>query len=254
MTQAKLQKISPDGAASTPLYIQMANNLRQLIADGEMAIGDALPSERSLTEITGASRVTVRKAIDQLIEEGLLLRRRGAGTYIASRIEQSGEGLTSFSADARRRGSTPASIWLMKSLADPTEEEARILEIAPDEKVARLGRLRLSDDEPLAIEHAIVPARFLPSLDAVEASLYAVLEQGGFSPQTGTQKITASVATPTEAGLLSIGEGESVLRIERFTRLADGRPVEYTRSAYRGDKYVFVSELQNGPDGFGASG
>lgn len=243
MVSSKLKNISPDWDTSTPLYIQLANNLRQLIFDGEMATGDALPSERSLTEITGASRVTVRKAIDQLIDEGLLLRRQGAGTYVAPSIEQSGEELTGFTADAKNRGESPASIWLVRTMATPTEDEARILQIKKGQQVVRLGRVRLSDGEPLAIEHAVVPAHFLIDPENVGESLYQALEAKGNLPVKGSQKLRASLATPTEAGLLSIQEGDGVLRIERNTFLADGTPVEYTRSAYRGDKYVFVTEL-----------
>lgn len=238
-----LEKIGPEWDSSAPLYIQLANNLRQLIFDGEMETGDALPSERRLTEITGASRVTVRKAIEQLIDEGLLLRRQGAGTYIAPRIEQSGDELTGFTADAESRGESPATIWLVRTTANPTEDEARLLKINIGDQVVRLGRVRLSDGEPLAIEHAVVPAAFFQDPNNIGNSLYEALGKSGNLPVKGTQKIRASLATPTEAGLLSIHEGESVLRIERHSFLDDGTPVEYTRSAYRGDKYVFVTEL-----------
>lgn len=238
-----LKNIGPEWDSSTPLYIQLANNLRELIFDGEMETGDALPSERRLTEITGASRVTVRKAIDRLIDEGLLLRRQGAGTYIAPRIEQSGDELTGFTADAEGRGESPASIWLVRATANPTEDEATFLNIKMSDQVVRLGRVRLSDGEPLAIEHAVVPAMFFKDPQTIGNSLYKALGASGNRPVKGTQKIRASQASPTEAGLLSIHEGDSVLRIERRSFLDDGTPVEYTRSAYRGDKYVFVTEL-----------
>jgi GntR family transcriptional regulator len=241
--QSIKEKIGPDWDTSTPLYIQLANNLRQLISDGDMQIGDALPSERSLTEMTGASRVTIRKAIDQLIDEGLLLRRQGAGTYIAPQIEQSGEELTGFSADAVNRGESPTSIWLVRSVALPTEDEAKHLHIGMNDNVVRLGRVRLSNGEPLAIEHAVVSAAFFVDPENIGNSLYSALEKTGNRPVKGTQKLRASLATPTEAGLLSTQEGSEVLRIERHTFLADGTPIEYTRSAYRGDKYVFVTEL-----------
>ncbi|RME68281.1 MAG: GntR family transcriptional regulator [Alphaproteobacteria bacterium] len=243
MKELAFKKIGPDWDASTPLYIQLANNLRRLIFDGKMATGDALPSERMLTELTGASRVTVRKAIDQLIDEGLLLRRQGAGTFVAPAIEQSGEDLTGFTADARSRGASPASIWLVKSTATPTEDEARNLRIGQSQQVVRLGRVRLSDGEPLAIEHAVVPVSLLPDPSQVGDSLYQALAKNGNRPVAGTQKLRASLATPTEAALLSIQENSEILRIERHTYLKDGTPVEYTRSAYRGDRYVFVTEL-----------
>lgn len=240
---SKLKKRDPNSPSETPLYKQMADNLRKLIIDGEMSAGDALPSERKLIEMTGTSRVTIRKAIEQLIDEGLLFRRQGAGTYIAEQIEQSGEDLTGFTDDAKNRGESPTSLWLVRRIASPTEDEAKLLNLGARDSVVRLGRVRLSDGEPLAIEHAVVPAVMLPNADAVGESLYEVLRKNGNHPVSGTQKLRAALATPTEAALLSIRENSEILRIERKTFLADGTPVEYTRSAYRGDRYTFTSDL-----------
>lgn len=239
-----MQNVIPEKNSSTPLYIQIANKLRKQINDGAIASGEALPSERDLCELTGASRVTIRKAVDQLIDEGLLFRKQGSGTFVSQRIEVPGTYLSGFSDDAKARGEAPGAIWLMKSYANPTSEEASILNVSTSTKVARFGRVRLSADEPLAIEHAIVVAEFLPPLDQVEDSLYAALAQMGNRPVKGRQKVRASLATPTEAGLLSIRENSEVLRIERVTRRADGVIVEFTRSAYRGDRYDFVTDLR----------
>ncbi|HWK35182.1 GntR family transcriptional regulator [Sphingomonas sp.] len=231
---------------STPLYLQLARNLRDHIASGGVGPGHALPSERDLSEMTGMSRVTVRKGIETLIAEGLLVRRQGSGTFVARRIEAAGAVLSSFSEEARSRGEDPGVIWIMRRHAVATEEEATMLDLPAGAQVARLSRVRLADGEPLAIEHAVVPASFLPDLDALGDSLYAALETTGARPISGTQRIRASLATPTEAGILSIGENAEVLRIERLTRVADGRPVEFTRSAYRGDRYDFVTDLAGG--------
>jgi GntR family transcriptional regulator len=106
--------------------------------------------------------------------------------------------------------------------------------------------VRLANGEPLAIEHAVVPASFLPQLDDLGDSLYKALEDIGVFPVSGTQRIRAALATPTEAGMLSIAQGSEILRIERVTRDASGTPVEFTRSAYRGDRYEFVSDIVAG--------
>lgn len=236
----------PDAAPArnTPIYLRLAAELRERIVTGEIAIGDALPSERDLCDIMGASRVTVRRAIETLIDEGLIVRRQGSGTYVAPRIQAPNSYLSSFSQDARARGEKTQTIWMMKTRASASAEEAAILEIAVGATVVRLGRVRLAGGEPLAIENAIVPALFLPDLDQLGDSLYETLEKVGHRPVSGTQRIRASLATSTEAGLLSMQEGAEILRIERLTRLADNRPVEFTRSAYRGDRYEFVSELR----------
>lgn len=237
------QGFAPDRTSGVPLYIQVANSLRALISEGKLEQSGFLPSERTLSEQIGASRVTIRKAIEQLVEEGLLERRQGSGTYLANRIEQAGDCLSSFTEDMRRRGAVPRSIWLTRQVSSPTTEEAEILRIDPSAEVARLGRVRLSGGEPLAIEHAVVPAAFLPPLSRLRQSLYDALRSMDRRPVVGTQKLHASLATPVEAGLLSIEPQSAVLRLERRTYLADGTPVELTRSAYRGDRYDFVTEL-----------
>lgn len=226
----------------TPLYMQLARELRAQIVSGKIVCDAALPSERDLCAMSGMSRVTVRKAIDRLAEEGILFRRQGSGTFVTRRIE-AGSAISGFSVDARLRGENPAAIWMAKAHGTPTEEEAEILKLAPHAQVARLGRLRLSSGEPLAIEHAVVPAAFLPDLKAIGESLYAALERQGIRPVSGTQRIRAALANPTEAAMLGIRHNAEIMRIERRTATAEGQPVEITHSAYRGDRYDFVTQL-----------
>ncbi|WP_404477386.1 GntR family transcriptional regulator [Novosphingobium sp. BL-52-GroH] len=227
----------------TPLYLQLARSLREHISSGGIDPGSALPSERDLSEMAGLSRVTVRKGIEQLIDEGVLIRRQGSGTFVAKRIEAPGARLSSFSDDTRSRGEAPGVVWIYKSYALPTEEEATALQVSATARVARLGRVRLAGGEPLAIEHAVIPAMFMPDLESLGDSLYQALEKHGFRPTSGTQRLRASLATPTEAGILCVQQNSEVLRIERQTRIPDGRIVEFTRSVYRGDRYEFVTEL-----------
>ncbi|MFC0684982.1 GntR family transcriptional regulator [Novosphingobium clariflavum] len=228
----------------TPLYLQLARSLREHINSGAIDPGSAVPSERELSEMAGLSRVTVRKGIEQLIGEGVLVRKQGSGTFVAKRIEAPGARLSSFSTDARLRGEDPGVVWIYKSYAQPTEEEAAALDVPVTARVARLGRVRLSGGEPLAIEHAVIPAEFMPDLDSLGDSLYKALDAHGFCPTTGTQRVRASLATPTEAGILCVKQNSEVLRIERTTRIPDGRIVEFTRSVYRGDRYEFVTDLK----------
>lgn len=223
----------------------MADDLRKIIVSHSTSSGRAIPSERALREKTGASRVTIRKAIDQLIDEGLLFRIQGSGTYVSDRIEHKGEDLSGFTDEMRTLGVDPGSKWLVKVHAEATAEESAALKLKANSMVCRLGRVRLSNNTPMGIENAIIPAQFLPDLNAVTDSLYHALQTNHFPPVHGEQKVTASLASPTEAGLLSIKMGDPVLRIERFTFLKDNTPLEFTRSVYRGDKYVFTSNLHN---------
>jgi GntR family transcriptional regulator len=236
--------LTPTPQSHSPIYIQMAQNLRQQIIEGRFAAGDALPSERELCSLMGASRVTVRKAIALLIDEGLLSRRQGSGTFVTPRIQAPGSFLTSFSEDAEARGGKTDTIWMEKAHGEASEEEARLLELNPGADVIRLSRVRMADGEPLAIEHAVVPADMLADIGSLGGSLYRALAERGNRPISGHQKIRAALAGTVDARLLAIAEGSEILRIERLTRRADGRPVELTRSAYRGERYEFVSELR----------
>ncbi|RZM10536.1 MAG: GntR family transcriptional regulator, partial [Sphingomonas sp.] len=128
----------------TPLYMQLARSLREHISGGGIDPGSALPSERDLSELAGLSRVTVRKGIKQLIDEGVLIRKQGSGTFVARRIEAPGAKLNSFSDDTRSRGEDPGVVWIYRSYALPTEEEATALGVAASARVARLGRVRLA--------------------------------------------------------------------------------------------------------------
>ncbi|MBT0587659.1 GntR family transcriptional regulator [Alteromonas oceanisediminis] len=240
-----LDDMQIDNSTSSPLYQKIANELRKQILRGQAPIGEAIPSERALREKTGASRVTVRKAIDKLIDEGLLFRKHGSGTFISERIEHKGDDLSGFTDEMNNLGVAPSSIWLVKIHSSATSDEAEVLRLEEGQEVCRLGRVRLSNSTPMGFENAIISAQYLPNLSNIKNSLYHALQINNCAPDHGEQKVTASIATETEAGLLSIREGDPVLRIERRTFLADSTPLEFTRSVYRGDKYVFTSQLQS---------
>ncbi len=241
----KLNKISRDKTSSMPHYMLIAKNIRTYISENNVDAGDALPSERELCQMTGASRVTIRKALNILAEEKIVQRKHGAGTFVLPPISHLGSSLRGFTSNMHTHGYNPQAIWIMKAYGTPTAEEAEILKIRQADKVVRLGRVRLSDGQPLAIEHAVVPASMLPDISEITQSLYQALEAQGNKPVKGTQRVKASLANPTEAGLLSIEENSQVLRIERRTTLHDGTPVELTRSAYRGDRYDIIMNLED---------
>lgn len=231
-------------AGDTPIYVRLAAILREKVQQGEFAVGDALPSERDIAERMAVSRVTVRKAIDLLMREGVLSRKHGSGTYIAPRIEQPSSLLAGFSEDLRRRGLVAGSVWLEKSTDTASPDEVIAFGLAVNARVKRFRRIRTANGEPLALEHAIIPEAYLPDHDSVADSLYAALDAVGSKPVTGLQRVTASLASEDEAQHLGVPGGAAVLRIERRGYLADGTMVELTRSAYRGDRYDFVSELR----------
>lgn len=233
-------------SGSAPLYARLKNLVQQSIASGELKEGDFIPAERSVAEMLSISRVTVRKAFQELVMEGVLVQRRGSGTHVNGpnrRIEQPLSRLTSFTQDMQLRGLKTDADWLNRVSGLPTPEEALKLSISPSELVSRFHRLRRADGIPLAIENAVIPNKFLPEPERVEGSLYAALDAKGLKPVRALQRLHASALNTVDAKLLDLPTGSPALSIERISYLGDGRAVEYTRSIYRGDSYDFLAEL-----------
>lgn len=242
---------SPLSAGPGPRYLRLQRQVEDAIARGDLRPGDSLPPERDLARLTATSRVTVRRAVQALVAAGLVVQRRGSGTFVTprpERLQQPLSHLTSFSEDMARRGKQAADVWLSRGLHAPTPQEMLALALSLTDRVARLHRVRCADGLPMAVEEAALPAALLPDPAAVEGSLYAALAARGLRPVRALQRLSAANAGPTEAQLLQIAPGAAVLRIERLSYLASGRVVEFTRSVYRGDAYDFAAELQIPPD------
>ena len=230
-----------------PLYLRLRRSIEDAVKSGVINPGDALPSERDIAATADVSRVTVRKAVQHLVADGILIQRHGSGTFVApqvQRVEQSLSSLTSFTEDMARRGMTLASEWLDRGLYDPSPEETVVLGLGAGERVARIARLRIADGNPLAIERASLAASILPDPDAVASSLYAKLDETGNRPVRAIQRIAAVNLGRQDADLLAVAAGAASLKIERTSYLPSGRIVEFTRSIYRGDAYDFVAELR----------
>jgi len=230
---------------SAPLYLQLQKALRNAITSKVLMADDAIPPERDLAEDFDVSRITVRKALDGLVAEGLLLRRRGAGTFVASRVEKSFSKLSSFSEDMISRGRKPHSEWVSRTSGAVTPEESLSLGLSPGAMVYRFQRVRYADGQTMALEQSAIPAYCLPSADAVGASLYQALEKTGHRPVRALQRLRAVNFTPEQAERLMVQPGDAGLFIERRGFLSDGRTAEFTQSWYRGDAYDVVAELND---------
>jgi len=239
-----LHRLNPDD--SQPLYQQLQRALREAIERRVLAPNDALPPERDIAADLRVSRITVRKALDGLVEEGLLVRRQGSGNFVASRIEKNFAKLTSFSEDMRSRGLKPRSVWLNRAQGAVTPEEALTLRLGPGAPVYRFHRLRFADETPMCLEFATVVGTALPSLQDVGSSLYEALERAGNRPVRALQRLRALLLNAEQAKLLHASEGDAGLLVERVGFLRDGSAVEYCQSYYRGDTYDFVAELSSG--------
>lgn len=239
-----LQQALADETSNNALYERLASALRKGIHQGDLLDeSEALPSERDLATILDISRVTVRKAIQVLVSEGLLIQKRGAGTFIAKRVEQALSHLTSFSEDMEQRHLNAGIVWLERHIGMPSAEECQILKLESHERIARLYRLRTANDQPMALELAVLPEHLITDPTQVSGSLYEFLGRSGNRPVRAIQRLRAVPCSTEQAVFLRISPGSPVLYIERYSFHANGSPVEFTRSHYRGDSYDFVSEM-----------
>lgn len=235
-----------DTGMATPLYHQLAQQLGDAIETGRWQAGEALPSERALAESLHISRITARKALEQLAQRGLIRRTHGSGTFIAPRFNEPLTRLSSFTELLAQRGFTPSSRWLSRRIEMPTSEEAFRLGLRSNARVARLKRLRLADDVVMAVEQSCLPEYVLAEPEAVETSLYKTLDERGQPIMRALQHITAVNADAETAALVSVPHGEALLEVTRLGYLADGSPAELTVSYCRTHYYDFMVELHRG--------
>ena len=213
-------------------------------------VGQAIPSERQLSVDLGVSRLTVRAALDELVREGYLSRRRGSGTFVSEPKVAKGMTMSSFSEDMRERGLEPGSRTLDFRVVPAGARLGRILHVSPSEPVLAVKRLRLADGEPMAIELLHVRQALLPDLTAADleqASFYELLsDRYGIDIVGGSQAVEPTVTNEEESEVLGVPLHSPALLFERVTRSPADEVVEFTVSVYRGDRYRLVSELGAG--------
>lgn len=238
--------MSIDPGSAIPKYSQLREILLDLI-DTELAYEQVIPSERELVDRYGLSRMTVRQAINNLVAEGRLYRVPGRGTFVARPKIEMPLRLASFTEDMRRRGMEPGSVDLERRVAPAGGHLARVLELSPGEPILVIARLRTADSVPMAVERSHVPAQVAPGLENIpltNRSLYEVLaDQFGVILEHGEQTIEAGIVDASEAALLELRPGSAVLRVQRRS-FAGGRPVEFTISTYRADRYQLQVGLE----------
>ena len=247
-------------ASAGPLYLKLKTVIENAIVVGRLKHGDALPPERDIADVANISRVTVRKAIDTLVADGLLVRRRGSGTFVVKpiqKLQQPLSRLTSFTEDMRRRGMQAGSRWISRGLFFPTPEETMTLGLAGTARVARLIRLRTANDLPIAFERTSLPddefrrlgikSIILPDPDVVDDSLYLALAARGLRPTRANQRISAVLLNDEETELLGVPPGSPALSVQRIAYFDTGRVMEMSTALYRSDAYDLVAELTIGP-------
>lgn len=230
-----------------PKYFRVKGEILDLIAN--LATGDLVPTERELAERFDTSRTTVRQAIAELVVDGRLERTQGRGTFVAQPKLMQVRQLTSFSQDLSSEGWRPGSVVLDISEEAAEGELCDRLRVAPGTPVHRVERLRTAAAEPIAHEVAHLPGAYPGLAEELElrGSLYATMsEVYGATVDVVEDTVETALADPSQATLLGVDTGLPMLLIHRTAWDVDGRPVEWTRSVFRGDRFRFVARQRLG--------
>ena len=232
----------------SPIYLQLREVVRTKIEDGEFAPGTAIPSENELAKTYGVNRLTVRNAIDALVEEGLLRRVQGKGAFVVGDlIERDLDSLQGFRQTIRDRHAEPAARVLSKSTRKAGAKFAKVFGIPADEEIFYIKRLNTANGEPVAIEHTYVPRRKVPKLNGIDLGVFSLYEVYGFygvSPVRAWQTLDLASLEARDAHMLGVEPGHAVMLFTCTSYDASGEVVEFTRSYTRGDKCCFT--VRNG--------
>ncbi|WP_349407679.1 GntR family transcriptional regulator [Pseudalkalibacillus sp. SCS-8] len=233
-----------DKQSALPLYFQVEQYMLNKIKTGEYRKGTLIPSERELSERFQISRMTVRQAINNLVNRGLLTRERGKGTFVAQpKIAYPLKGVFSFTEDMKRRGLTPSTrVVSFHVESEPPPKVLNDLACEEGEKVLRLERIRFANEEPLALETAFLPYTLFKDLTEkdTEGSIYEyVRNRLQFVIKRAQQEIEASIVTERDRVLLDLPSESPVLVVHRTTYTEEDIPFESVKTVFRGDRYTF---------------
>ena len=234
-----------DRRSPVPLYYQVASQIEGAIADGTLVPGERIDTEVEIAARYGLSRPTVRQAIAELVNKGLLVRRRGVGTQVVhSQVHRQLE-LTSLHDDLTKSGRQPVTRVLSFAVERPDAAVSAALSLTDGAQVFHFERLRSDGTEPLAIMRNWVPLEVAPltETELAERGLYDLMRASGVHISIAHQRIGATAATAAQAKLLGVSVHAPLLTLERTAFDDSGRGVEFSRTSYRADSYFFETTL-----------
>lgn len=226
-------------------YITIHDKIRKQINSGTWNIGQRLPSERVLAKSFGVSRMTLRQGISLLVEEGVLQRKIGSGTYVANtRVQEKMSGTTSFTEIVQLQGKIPTSKLLSYIKTKPTNKEIEQLGLGKGEYVIRMERIRYADNIPVVYEVASIPERLIKHVPKEEVTnhFFQTLTKNGYRIGTSKQTIFARLANEKVAQYLQISKNQAILALKQVSYLEDGQAFEFVNSQYVGERFEFYLE------------
>ncbi|WP_251861728.1 GntR family transcriptional regulator [Clostridium sp. Marseille-Q2269] len=236
-----------DDNSKIPLYYQLENIIRKKIQEGEYKVDEKIPSERILSDEFNLSRMTISKAINNLVEEGILYRKRGQGTFVSKNKVGFFPGLMGFTEIIRNKNMKPSSKVICQDIILPDKYLCEKLQILENEKVIFTQRLRLADNEIINLEKSYVPHSLCPRLleaDLSVESIYEILTEEGYKPSKAFQEVQAILSNDELSEFLQINANEPILKRKRVTYSKD-TPIECTLNYYRGDAYTMVMTIDS---------
>lgn len=226
-----------------PMYIRIHNQIKRDVENHVYKVGDRIPAERQLAVEFGVSRMTLRQAIKTLEEEGILERRLGSGTYVASqKVQEKMSGIMSFTEITKANGQKPSSKLISYQVGKPSLSEKERLNLASDEDVLRMERIRYADQTPICYEVVTIPYKLVENISKEDISthLYEALSKNNYEIGKVTEHISAAVANEQDARLLNARKGEALITRRQVTELLNGSPFEYTRARYVAERFEFT--------------
>ncbi|VEB96308.1 Uncharacterized HTH-type transcriptional regulator yegW [Cedecea lapagei] len=237
--QLKQRFAAPDNA---PLYLKFVETVKNAVRAGQLPQGNILPGERDLSQLTGVSRITVRKAMQALEDEGVVTRSRGYGTQINATFEYSLKEARGFSQQVVLRGKKPNTLWVNKSVVKCPTDVAEQLAIPAESEVFLLKRIRYVDEDAVSIEESYVPAGLIADADQIGVSLYDYFRSQNIIPQRTRSRVSALMPDNEFQTHIRLETPVPVLVIKQVAFDPQNRPIEYSISHCRSDLYVFVCE------------
>lgn len=236
-----MQESALEKKSQSPLYQQLMTRLKNDITAGVYPSGGRIPSEQLLCETYGVSRVTVRKALLDLVQEGLLIRRQGKGTFVADkRLQRDLQQITSFSDACALHGRVASTKLIGIQSEEATPDDAERLHLEPGARVVEICRVRLCDGEPVMLEYNRFPEKFsFLEKENLLGSLYEILRSHGVVPSHAVHDILLGHATPTVSKHLNTAQGEALLILDQTVMDQHGEPLHLSRQWIRGDRYTF---------------